>query len=45
MYEVIILNEYGEKISKTFDSEYKFNKFLQKARYSKKIKILSYGRI
>lgn len=45
MYEIIMLNEFGEKFTKTFDSEYLFNKFLNKVKHSKKITILSYGKI
>lgn len=45
MYEIIMLNEFGEKFTKTFSSEYLFNKFLNKAKHSKKITILSYGKI
>jgi hypothetical protein len=45
MYEVILLNEVGKKFSKIFDSEFKMNKFIQKARYSKKLQILSYGKV
>lgn len=44
-YEVILLNEAGEKFTKVFNSEYLFNKFLNKAKRSKKITILSYGKI
>lgn len=45
MFEIVMLNEYGKKFSKFFNSEYKFNKFLSKLKYSKKIKLLSYRRI
>lgn len=45
MYEIIMLNEFGEKFTKTFSSEYLFNKFLNKVKHSKKITILSYGKI
>lgn len=45
MYEVIMLNEVGEKFTKIFSSEFLFNKFLNKAKRSKKIIILSYGKI
>lgn len=45
MYEVVLLNNVGKRFSKIFDSEFKFNKFLKKVKYSKKLKILSYGRI
>lgn len=45
MYEIILLNEKGEKFKKEFSSEYLFNKFLNKVKHSKKLKIISYGRI
>lgn len=45
MYEVILLNEKGEKFKKKFNSPYLFNKFLQKVKYSKKLTILSYSKI
>lgn len=45
MYEIMLLNEYGEKFSKVFDSEYKYNKFLEKVKYSKRLTILSYGKV
>lgn len=45
MYEVIMLNENGVKFSKGFSSEFLFNKFLNKAKRSKKITILSYGKM
>lgn len=46
MYEIMLLNNAtGEKFNKTFTSEYLYNKFLQKAKRSKKVTVLSYGRI
>lgn len=45
MYEIILLNNNGDKFTKTFNSEYLYNKFLNKAKYSKKIILLSYGKI
>lgn len=45
MYEVVLLNNVGRRFSKFFDSEYKLNNFIRKIKYSKKLKILSYGRI
>lgn len=45
MYEIIMINEFGEKFTKTFDSEYQFNQYLNKAKHSKKLTILSYGKI
>ena len=44
MYEVVLLNENGQKFSKEFNSEYLFNKFLNKAKRSKKLTIVSYGK-
>lgn len=44
MYEIILLNKDGEKFTKIFNSEFLYNKFLQKAKRSKSLKILSYGR-
>ena len=45
MYEIMLLNEKGEKFSKTFTSEYLYRQFLNKAKRSKKLTILSNGRI
>ena len=45
MYEIILINEYGKIFSKKFDGEYLYRKFLNKAKYSKKLKVVSYGRI
>lgn len=45
MYEVMLLNENGKKFSKTFNSEYLYRQFLNKAKKSKTLTILSYGRI
>lgn len=45
MYEIKLLNEVGKSFSKFFDSEYKYNKFLQKIKHNKKLKILSYGKV
>lgn len=45
MFEVVMLNENGVKFSKGFSSEFLFTKFLNKAKRSKKITILSYGKI
>lgn len=41
MYEIVMLNENGEKFSKQFNSEFLYNNFLNKAKRSKKITILS----
>ena len=45
MYEIIMLNEKHGKFKKVFNSEYLYSKFLNKAKRSKKIKIISYGKI
>lgn len=45
MYEIMLLNENGKKFSKTFNSEYLYRQFLNKAKKSKTLTILSYGRI
>lgn len=45
MYEVVLINEKGEKFKKEFTSEYLFRKFLNKAKRSKKLTVISYGRI
>ena len=40
MFEVVMLNEKGERFSKFFDSYYLFQKFLNKVRRSKKITLV-----
>lgn len=45
MYEVVLLNEKGERFTKTFNSEYLYRQFLNKAKRSKTLTIVSYGRI
>lgn len=45
MYEVILLNEKGERFKKEFYSEFLFKKFLNRAKRSKKLTILSYSKI
>lgn len=45
MYEVVLINEKGEKFAKQFYSEFLFNKFLNRAKRSKKLTIVSYGKI
>ena len=46
MWEVMLLNNAtGEKFNKTFTSEYLYQKFLNKAKKSKKITKISYGRV
>lgn len=45
MYEIVLLNKNGEKFSKFFNSEYLYNNFLRKAKHSKILTVVSYGRI
>lgn len=46
MWEIMLLNNAtGEKFNKTFDSEYFYNKYLNKVKRSKKLTVLSYGRV
>ena len=44
MYQVILLNKAGTKFEKHFESEYLWNKFLNKAKHSKTLTILYYGK-
>lgn len=44
MYEVVLINEKGKKFAKEFNSEYLFKKFLNKAKRSKKLTVVAYGR-
>lgn len=44
MYEVVLINEKGQKFTKEFDSEYLFRKFLNKAKRSKKLTVIGYGK-
>lgn len=45
MYEVRLINKEGQRFSKYFNSEYLYRKFLEKARKSKILTIVSYGRV
>ena len=45
MFEIVLLNEKNKKFKKTFTSYFLYNKFLQKAKHSKKLTILFYGKI
>lgn len=45
MYEVVLINDKGERFTKTFNSEYLYRQFLNKAKRSKKLTVASYGRI
>ena len=42
MYKVVFINERGARVSKVFTSEYECRKFVNKARYSKRIRLVSY---
>ena len=44
MYEVVVINEKGQKCTREFYSEYLFRKFLNRAKRSKKLTVVSYGR-
>lgn len=43
MFEIILVNERGEKFVKRYYSYYLYNQALIKYRHSKKLKILYYG--
>lgn len=45
MYEVVLLNKKGEKFSKEFNSEYLYRNFLNKAKRSKDLTVVSYGKM
>lgn len=45
MYEILLINEKGEKFKRTFYSEFLYAKFLNRAKRSRKIKVVSYGRV
>lgn len=45
MYEIVLLNKAGERFTKTFNSKFLFDKYYNKVKHSKDLKILSYGRI
>lgn len=44
MYEIVLINEKGQRFTKEFYSEFLFKKFLNRAKRSKKLTIVSYGR-
>lgn len=44
MYEIILINKNGDRFSEIFDSEYLYNKFLNKVKHSKDLLLVSYGR-
>lgn len=45
MFEIILINESGKRFIKKYESYYLYKKALNKYKYSKKIKIISYGGI
>ena len=45
MYIVTLMNNKGETFEKTFYSGFYFDRFLNKTKYSKKLKVLGYERI
>lgn len=45
MYEITLINENGKRFTKTFDSYYLYNKALIKYKHSKKLVVVSYGKI
>ena len=45
MYEIVLLNETGKCFTKNYTSYYLYNKALQKFKHSKKLKIISYGKV
>ena len=44
MYEIVIKKKKGQRFTKEFYSEFLFKKFLNRAKRSKKLTIVSYGR-
>ena len=44
MYEIVLINEKGQRFTKEFYSEFLFKKFLNRDKRSKKLTIVSYGR-
>lgn len=44
MYEIVMINEQGKRFTKTFNSEYLYRQFLNKAKRSKKLTVVSYGK-
>lgn len=43
MYEVILMNlKTGERFTKTFESLFLCRKFVNKCKYSRKVKVISY---
>lgn len=44
MYEIVMINERNQRFTKYFNSEYLYRQFLNKAKRSKKLIVVSYGR-
>ncbi len=44
MYQIVMLNKDGTKFEKRFESEYLYNKFLNKVKHSKTLTLLYYGK-
>ena len=44
MYEIVMINERNQIFNKYFNSEYLYRQFLNKAKRSKKLTVVSYGR-
>ena len=44
MYEITMINEQGNRFTKYFNSEYLYRQFLNKAKRSKKLIVVSYGK-
>lgn len=40
MYQVIFVNEQGQRVEKTFDSPYLCRKFVNKIKHSKKCRLI-----
>lgn len=45
MYEIVMINNNGERFKKIYRSYYMYEKDLNKYKYAKNVKIVSYGRI
>ena len=45
MFEIVLLNKNGEKFTKKFNSYFLFEKYLNKVKHSKVLKLISFGRV
>lgn len=45
MYEIVLMNEKGERFKKTYTSYYFYNKDLIKYKHAKRLTIVSYGKV